>query len=300
MRNSLIQYAFALVFSCVLWFSVVLYQDYNYTLKIPVNYTNVPSTLKLTSALPEEIELNIRGNGNSILLPSLGFTDTIKVNLAEKITSGKIEFNKLIKKNNSLKQLEIVSMNPDTFSFSFIEKIEKKVPVLSNIKMKFEEGYNIHDQKFYPDSITLLGSPEELENITHWETESKELELQNKVGEITVNLNKNNNINVIPDQTILKYNASKYIEVTTLKKVEVINLPFNKTLRVFPENIAIKFAIPIDEYENFENSKIKVVLDYLKISPNYKYLVPEIQIDNPKYKYFHLSPSKLSYVITSY
>ncbi len=256
-----IPFSLTIFFICIFiaslsWLSVKLSKDYFNTLKVSVEYYNLPINNVIVNKIDHSINITIKTKGYKLISPDRLFgNQTVKIdfsllmkNKTLKNSTLSISTSQLIGtiKNQLGITNDIFSITPDTLNFKLEQKAIKKVPVIANI------SYSIHKQYFSqdsiiikPDSVTISGSEKSLSKITFITTENHvynniEYPIFDQIL-LVVPDSKNHNVTIFPTKVSLAINVEKMSE----QKIEV---PINtdnegNKIKTIPENCQIIYKV---------------------------------------------------------
>ncbi|GIV43842.1 MAG: hypothetical protein KatS3mg035_0965 [Bacteroidia bacterium] len=98
---------------------------------------------------------------------------------------------------------------------------------------------------------------------------------------------------------MMKYNVQKFIEGLIVVPIQVENVPLNKTIRLYPNTLPIRYAVPINYYKKIQTSHFRAFIDYNKIDHRFAYVVPEIKVDTTLVKFFYPTTKGIKYIVRS-
>ncbi|TWO31489.1 YbbR-like domain-containing protein [Seonamhaeicola sediminis] len=178
------------------------------------------------------------------------------------------------------KQVQLLSITPDTLVFRYGVNMVKKVPVKLNADIKFGAGYNtINPIEIEPDSVLVIGPHVLVSEIDLLETEDVIL------NDIRTDLNVETKLKLPKSSTDLKFsdanitlkaNVEKFTEGTLKVPVRIINVPNGINLKYFPKEVNVSYYVSLKNFKSIKLNDFKVVCDYSKIIENQSFLVPEL------------------------
>lgn len=276
-----LRFTFYFGITFLLWMSIQLVEDYTVNLRLPVKYVNMPAKLKLTRQLPAQLELQVRGRGQDLLLPFSGFyLDTVEIDLREAVGKGRLITSKL---GDDLKSqlpasYNILSIYPDTIPIFFVKKIQKRVPVVPRISLQTDAGFfltrSIHIE---PDSVTLFGAEEDLRSISSWPTEELQLKKVHENGEAELMLATSQQVVVSHSKVKAQFQVQRFTEITREVMVEMDDKPLNVEVRLLPDRVRVHYLVPMEHYEAYQRLPVRVVVRYEDMLPGAELVRPIIQ-----------------------
>jgi len=297
-REILLQVIFSMFLSIFFWLSIELSNDFTYLLTIPIKYINYPSKEILVTTLPKNLEFTISGKGFDLLKTIfMSKRDTIQIDLTDALKNGFIKTENKLNIEKFSKDLAVLNIYPDSIFLKFEKEFEKRVPIYPNLNITLKEGYQFAQPPiFFPDSVNLKGTQKDLNNIHFWETQPISLEISG-IGNIEIPLKIEENIGVFPNSIIMKYNVQKFIQGVIVVPVQVENLPLNKTIRLYPNTLSIRFIASEKNYSKIKSNHVKAFIDYNELDNRFEWIVPKIKVDTTLIKSFYSTPKGIKYIV---
>lgn len=263
-----------LFISTIFWLLKSLNKEYETRLEIPIRYINIPSNKILLNQLPENIELEIRGEGFSVLryvTTNPFFPITVDV---EKQIEKQKHNDFTILTSNWQKQVtaqlnsgtHLLEIYPDTISFHFSDLAEKKVAIKAAIEL------NLGPQRILcgsvtvkPDSIVVHGSKSIIDTLQYISTNT--LIFNNVTDSIkrNITLPEINGISFSEKRVLLNIPVEPFTEKTLEIPVTAINIPDSIFVRSFPGKVTIKCFVGLSQYNNVGEEDFLTTIDYSKI-----------------------------------
>lgn len=285
-----------------------LSKSYTEVITVGVNYVNLPDNRVLTMDESPEIHVEVTTFGFN-LLGSYFYDKTIAIDL---LNDAYISHDTYVWiANRALPNIEkqfgksfnIESVKPDTLKFPFGTLSVKKVPVKLNSNVTYASGYDTLDGLVVtPDSIKVIGSDTEIQNIKHIET--SELNLFNIKENIdaTVKLNLPevaNTIKLSQNDISVRAEVQKFTEGTLEIPIVINNLPSDTKINYFPKTIKVSYEVSLNDYNSVKPAGFKIECDYLEIeASNKSYFTPIFKKIPANVKRVKMKQDKIEYVIT--
>jgi len=166
------------LFALFLWLSVTMNAQYTWTFTLPIKIAELPRNMALSSPPPHAVGLVARGSGWELVGMSLLSHPRAQIYLSEapatttRIILGRDPFVHVEIPSG----VQILSIVPDTLFLNLEPMVQKRVPLVPQLSLKFRKGFGIAGTVTVdPDSVTLSGSRTVLQNITQWKTNRIEL-----------------------------------------------------------------------------------------------------------------------------
>ena len=116
-----------------------------------------------------------------------------------------------------------------------------------------------------PDSILIRGPKILLDSISNVETQFFSYNDIFEPFSNMIKLNKIPKIQMPVNEVKLNLSVSRYSEKAFILPIEVINLPKNKRVKLFPPKAKIKVTLPISILTTVKDSDFSLVVDYNEI-----------------------------------
>lgn len=200
------------------------------------------------------------------------------------------------------KQVELLNISPDTLVFKYGVSMVKKVPVILNSKIEFNQGYDVLGNYIIkPDSIQIIGPDMIVSAIEKIETDTIVLSnIKTDVFEtVKLKLPKNNTeLKFSNTNVTLEASVEKFTEGTLKIPVTVINVPKNVSLNFFPKAVNVSYYVSLSNFSNVKQKDFKVVCDYSKIGNNQSFLIPELVKFPKAIKKSKINQQRIEFIIT--
>ena len=156
----------------------------------------------------------------------------------------------------------------DTLFFRFPSVDYKKVPVTPVYSVSYRPQHMSDGQlQVAPDSVTIYGMSQRLENVTQVFTEPiKHSDLVSDVQGV-VRLEKLKDVRVSAEEVHYMLDVKRYVDIVTTLPLNVLNVPADKKLVIYPSTgeLKIKCSFPLEadpeagvelyvDYRDFQNS----------------------------------------------
>ena len=211
--------------------------------------------------------------------------------------TGMYDFKQLLGKN-----VDIISVKPDTLILPFGTLSSKRVPIVLNSKINFAPGYNsLYGISITPDSIDIMGAKKDIDKI--YEVETKPLILDNIKLDIDVNIdiqNKDNlkKIKMSNERVEVFAKVEKFTEGVFDIPITILNVPKAIELNYFPKQIKVSYYLSLSNYKEVISSDFSIECDYDEAvkSENF-YFTPKLIVNSSKVKSARLKQNKVEYII---
>ncbi len=266
-------FLFFLAVSGVFWLLMTLNDTYEREFKIPVQMTNVPKNVVLTSDDTDTLKVTLRDKG--LLLLGYMYGDgmpKLKVSFKNYVAGNNVcaipasELQRLIYQQLSV-STKIVGMKTDKMEFYFNNGLCKRVPVRWRGRVIPEHPCFISGVEYQPDSVDVYASKSELDSITVAYTEPLNYANFRDTLSINCNLQKRKGVKIVPNKVKLTF-FTEILIGASMDDVPIkgINLPEGKVLRTFPSKVTVAFVAGMNRFSKLKPSDFTVVVDYNEIA----------------------------------
>ncbi|MEO6901517.1 MAG: CdaR family protein [Bacteroidia bacterium] len=296
-----------LLVSIFFWLLMTLSKDYNVTFNFPINYSHFPSDKIVSNNLPKFVDIEIKAKGFNLLKYSFfKKRDTIYMDMQDVRPLNTKNSYYLLSNARTDKityqfsnDIKIVKISPDTIYINFNKKVNKYVPVKYDLTLSFYKQHNLADSIIIiPESIKVSGGADIINKINFVKTIPvvlKDLDASTTIKLVVLNAKENQQVTYSPSFVKAIINVTKYTEGSIELPIEVINLPRNYNLKVFPDKIAVKYKVAFENFEKINASQFRAVVDFNKIDNNSNKLkitltktpaeISAVKLDNDKVEF---------------
>ncbi|WP_321515743.1 hypothetical protein [Marinifilum fragile] len=276
-NKKLLVYLFFVGLSTIFWFLNALSKEYTTSINYPVYYINFPENKVLTNDLPKKLSLRVNAYGFDLLrykLSTAFLSNPFDVN---KYTNNRIEGSSLnnytLLTSNIKERIEkelstgirLEAISPDTIRFQFSPILEKKVPVVLDLKLNYEQQF-MKGGAILPefDSILVKGPQSLIDSIHIAKTEQLELSGLKKNTKKEIDFEKIEGVSFSPKKLIVNIPVERFTEANKNVSIKVDNLPDSVLLRLFPGDVKLSYFVGMNKYENITEDHFDVRVDYLE------------------------------------
>lgn len=253
--------------------------------------------------IPLNLEVKFRGVGWELIRLFTSFNPVFNYEVNAKKKEQFIVLTKdyLVNTLYSNREIQIISVYPETLYVKIENYEEKYVKLLPNITVNCKEGYQVvGNPELFPDSIKIGGAIDILHRMDYFNT--KYILFDNVNAAITrkilISDTLSNLLNFSQQEVNLKIN----IEPTAEKmfsniEIRVTELPADKEVLLIPQKIDVQLKGGVNQLAKIEPSGIIPKIDYNKIlADSIGYLKPEFEIPSGS-SVISVKPETIQYVI---
>ncbi len=260
-----------LFFTALLWLLMKFSKNYTNEISATISYVNIPENKLLNKASDSILNLVLTGNGFKLMNYQL-FTPEIKIDVQKDalLKSNKGYF--LTRQHRELlkSQLdydgEIKEMSTDTLRVRFDANQHKKIPIQLEADISYASGYaSKRGLVLVPDSVVVNGPAHLVDTTTVVYAKAIVLDAINEDQKIVVHLDLEKfptNLKVLPDQVQGILEVDKFTEGTLSLPIQLINVPKNKRITIFPKTVTVVYRVSLEVYKKINTNDFKIVADY--------------------------------------
>ena len=198
-------------------------------------------------------------------------------------------------------QVQLLSVEPEVLTFRYGINMVKKVPVKLHTNIQFSPGFNISSKYVLkPDSIVVVGPKSLVTQIKSVQTQPLVLKDVKKNISTSVKLKlpkKNKDLTFSNHEVQVKAIVEKFTEGTLKIPVQIINVPNGISLKYFPKDVNVSYAVSLSNFNKITAKDFKVICDYSKVINNQTLLVPELERFPSMVKYAKVNQQRIEFII---
>ncbi|MGQ1784962.1 MULTISPECIES: CdaR family protein [unclassified Saccharicrinis] len=272
-NRDLLAFLLFLILSTGLWFLNALRKEYTTTISYPVKYEDFPKDFILLGKPQNKLQLKIKSLGYGILPYHIGKIldpEPLNVSSFRRIRSGS-KYGAYIPTREMLNDIsnklsngvELIEIYPDTLYVFFEKKESKKVAVVFDSKLSFEQQfYQSGRITVIPDSVEVAGPASLVDSVDFIKTESKSYEGLKDSLVRNVALEQLNNIEVRPNRVVVNIPVEAFTQKNLRIPVDQLNIPDSLTLRSFPGDINLSFMVAASRFNDIKAQDFSAIIDF--------------------------------------
>lgn len=262
-RERIIVFVVAYVLALSLWFIVNLNNDYNITLRIPLEPGMVPQNRALVQELPEYASVEISGEGWN-LVSLYNNPPSVRVD----VTDGQVNLFDQIRQRFSVEQnVSVLNVQPFRLEIELEERITKRVPVVVDASISFSPRYGlISEPTAEPDSISITGARSRIDTVEKWVvgTDLTFDDVREDIMRVIPVESEDPLVRLSEDEVMFRAEVSEFTEGEVSVYLKTRGLPRGQIINYNPSAILIRYDVPIEKYA--EVQKIPLYEAYIPFS----------------------------------
>ena len=303
--------AYSFVIAFVFWFFIKSEDSYTVNLDIPLVARNLQEQKTYKEEVPESIFVTLKGTGRSFIWLRVFnnfYRDDFKavIDLSSITDEYNFELDSYYKENpekivlpSSLDLQFVEVLNPRNVQIKLQRYMVKKVPIESQILVSTEPGYIALGGQFSPDSISI-GGPEEAVNEIDFVFTEKDT-LLDLIASVNGNwsiLNPNKLVSFDPKKVDALIDVQPISEtIVTGIPVELINKPNDVNVFVNPATVSLTIVGGLNQITNILPEDIDVIIDFDLWNSEKQFYSPTIKLPDYLIEWKDLSPNNLEILV---
>jgi len=303
--------AYSFVIAFVFWFFIKSEESYTVNVDIPLVARNLQEQKTYKEEVPESIFVTLKGSGRSFIwlrLFSNFYSDDFKsvIDLSSITDEYNFQLDSYYKENPekivlpSSLDLEFVEvLSPRNIQIKLQRYMVKKVPIQSQILVSTEPGYIALEGVFSPDSISIGGPEEAVNDINFVYTEKDTLSklVASLNGSWTI-MNPNKLVSYDPKKVDGLINVQPISEtIVTSIPVQLINKPVDVNVFVNPATVSLTIVGGLEQIANIVPEDIDVIIDFDYWNSDKQFYSPSIKLPEYLIEWKDLSPNNLEILV---
>ena len=303
--------AYSFVIAFVFWFFIKSEDTYTVNLDIPLVARNLQEQKTYKEEVPESIFVTLKGTGRSFIWLRVFnnfYEDDFKavIDLSSITDEYNFELDSYYKENpekivlpSSLDLQFVEVLNPRNVQIKLQRYMVKKVPIESQILISTEPGYIALGEQFSPDSISIGGPEEAVNQIDFVFTEKDTLiDLVASVNGNWLILNPNKLVSFDPKKVDALIDVQPISEtIITGIPVELINKPNDVNVFVNPATVSLTIVGGLKQITNILPVYIDVIIDFDLWNSEKQFYSPKIKLPDYLIEWKDLSPNNLEILV---
>jgi hypothetical protein len=301
-------FSICLVIATTLWFLDALSKEYTTTLSYNVKYVNPPENLFLANNPPSKLDIMVEAHGFTLLRHKLAFSfspilldlNEFSPNIDSIQNSVQVTSETLIRRidNQVSKEISISEVSPRTILLRFDNLETKRVPVNPLVNLNFKPQFNLSGAvTIRPDTIEISGPAGVLDTINILHTVPVTFnDLETSVEQL-IRVQHPVRTELSPDRIILSVPVEKFTEKRITLPVQIINMPEDGHVKLFPPQVTISFMVGLSSYESISPADFTATVDYSQVSGERETLEVQVESKPMFIQMVKVSPASVEYLI---
>lgn len=243
-------FSFFLLLSAGFWLLQTLDETFETDLLVPIELTDVPDDIVITSPLPSHLRVTVKDKGTGLVRYWHHKLDTIRVSFSSYgnvSVSGRVRISQSdIQKalqSRLLGDTKLQAVRPDTLEFYYNHGLHALVPVAIAGEVDTNPHYYLLDVQTSPSMVEVYAMASTLDTLTAVPTVPVNLTDLKENTTIEVDLAPIRGAKIEPSKVMLTANVDVYMENTIEVPIVSLNFPGDKQLRTFPSTVKVTYTV---------------------------------------------------------
>lgn len=267
--REILVFFFFLVVSTGFWILQALDETFEMEVTFPLELTDVPQDVVITSPLPNEVTVKLRDRGTSLIHYWNRKQEPIEISF-ETYDNGVnyghcvVTPTELMKDINDrlLSTSKILSARPDTVDFYYNHGMHKTVPAkIQGTIESWPQAY-VQNIKIEPHEVTVYASPLILDTLKAVYTKTISINGMRSDSTFTSSLRPIKGAKMTPSKVTVSVNLDTYMEKSVVVPITSANFPGGKTLKPFPSQVTITYTSGYEQGKELTEKDFPIVVTY--------------------------------------
>ena len=249
------------------WWSQTMNQTYETVMNVPVQVSDVPDNIRITTPAVRQITVSLSGKGSALRKSGRrGSRHLLNVSNSEFTLSQGHASVSTSRLRDSIKALvpqsvTIRSITPDSLIYQYAMQRSVMLPVEFDGSTESQDQFFMERIEFSPDSIKaqiLLSDTSAVRAIAT----AGAITLSADTTVRTVSLKPVPGVIFSVDEVRMTVFAQQYTEKSLEIPIKGVNFPENLSLKAFPSKAVVTVWVKMSEYDKVTEADFQVVVDY--------------------------------------
>lgn len=284
MKRELAIFTIFIFIAFIFWGAITLSEEYITSLSIPVKIILPEPGYAVEGEIPEFLNVKVKTIGWELLKLRYFQKPTFEFIINEPRENFVFDLNTISNEQLNLSSTaKIISIKPEVIKLNFNLSVEKKVKIFPRVFYTIKDNYDIVSPiKVEPESILIRGTKKVVSRIDSLPTEIVHLSQLSEFTSVETRIADTLRNIITYDKIPVKisFDVQQIVDRDFEKiPIELVNLPSNKEIVIFPSFINLKLRGGISILGSLSSDSLKAIVDYKKISlENDADIIPEFQI----------------------
>lgn len=257
-----------LILAFTFWLLIFFQRNVEGNYRIPLKYVNIPKEQVFVDQTPQYIDLRIRDQGSGLFnYYFFKKKDSLIINVEEiqKDNNKKLQGNLLTQliRTKLSSNTELIGYAPATISVETAKLQSKTVPVMFDGEMRTSGGHLVIDSiSIIPNEVKVLGTDEQLLNITQVVTEYSVFENLKATSQLEAKIKIPEGVKVVPNRVEIYIPIHEFTERQFEIPITVSNQPEDMDIKFFPSKVHVTFAVTLDDYKKIVEEDFEIKINY--------------------------------------
>lgn len=267
--------ALSVVLAALLWYTVSRDQTVERTVRVPLEYQNIPEGLEIVGDPPAAVDVRVRGASSA--LGRLEPGEVVSVLDLKGARAGQRMFHLITDEVRAPFGVQVAQVTPPTVTLEFERSGVKRVPVRVALTGEPAPGFVVGATRVQPASVDVVGPESRLKVLTDAVTEPVSVDGQRVTIKDQVTIG-------VPDGALRlrdPQSATVSIEIAAAPvertfdnvAIHLAQAPPGKSFLIVPDSVSVVVRGPKDAVASLEAARLRVFVDAASLAPG-RYTLP--------------------------
>lgn len=301
-HSRLVKFLPFLLIAFVIWIQQSLQSKVTRPLYIPIGSDSVSVSMGLHGRIPEYIVVQVRDKGWEHIRYSLEKFDTIQIRLInEKQGLNYVgllhrELNDAIVSQLS-SSATIIQTSVSEIKVPVYQRVSKRLAVEYGGKTLTPNGFTIGELRFLPDSVTIYGEAQLLNNLTSIKTVALPDSVISKNIKQEIDLDLGRGLYCDIRKVQLSVKLEELTQQSFVLPIEIVNAPEGYQVTSLPGSATLLVTFPRKYFNDLTEDKLKLTADYNKRNNDTGEIAVRLSTSPTWVVSARLSPDIVQYII---
>jgi hypothetical protein len=261
-----------LIIAAFLWLVHSLNTVYNYSVKVPVTFKNLPQSKKSLGGMPAQLDVNIKASGLKLCL----------ILLSRPFEPVEIDFNTLKSSNRNQNyvlsasdlnfkksfrfETQIKRISPDTLYFSEKTGYQKTVPLKATLFLKCRQGFGYKTPVVSPAFITIWGDTDLIRPIDTIYTAALNLsDIDHNTSSPLAIIRPGPDVYTTVNEATVAIEVARLVEQTITLPVLPLYKSNDRQVNIYPATVRLRFTSLQNTFNLQDTTLFRVTVNTDKI-----------------------------------
>lgn len=264
-RSVALYFVFVII-AALFWVMMALNDNIQQNVDVNLRIYNVPDSATFINIPPAQLHVTVRDKGTSLLRTSLLRNPVMSINFKEYASGGVLRIPPselfVLLRGSFGPSTQISSVSVDSLHLSYTTNPGRQVPVVVRADLDAADGYVISGNLRISNSrVTIFSNSQEADTISKVYTARFVRRNLSSTDKVNVQLTPIPGVRMIPPKVTVTVPVETLVKKKAMVPVNVINVPANESLLIFPANVEVTFFVPMSSFNDDDND-IAVLADY--------------------------------------
>jgi len=265
-----------IVAASILWFAFSMQETYTRIIELPTEVVNLPANQALTARPPDEVRIQVEGEGIQLLRL---YYNRPKVRIDASAESVDLE----MAANDLAGNVNLTTVTPRSVILEKESRINRRIPVEHRLDISYEPGHRVIGEfRLMPDSVVVSGAESIVNGLRAWPTVARRLSgVQDSIDQDLALSDTLAGLVAIDTRRIRLFaEVQEFTEGRRMLDIEVTDLPAGRDYSLDPPRVQVVYQVPLSQFDRvLASEEFRAYVPYEQIRDDVSGLVyPSLNI----------------------